>query len=101
MNQESCNENLFTALLEASPIKITIDEEKCHFSLYDPTGCKKCLEICPVVVFGCVPAEKRRVGVAPTIYKPTVVWGELCNGCGACIRVCPTNAITIEGIPLK
>ena len=85
--------------IKPTKMKITIDETKCRFSLYDPKGCKKCMEICPVVVFGCVPAEERKVGVAPTIYKITVVWEELCNSCGACVKACPTKAITIEMYP--
>jgi len=81
---------------EAKPVTITIDEEKCRFSLFDPTGCKKCLELCPVVVFGSVPAEERKIGSAPTRYKITKVWEELCNGCGACVSACPNEAITVR-----
>lgn len=77
-------------------VEITIDQAKCRFSLYDPKGCKRCMEICPAVVFGCVPAQEREIGVSPTIYKLTTPWAELCNGCGACVKACPTNAITIK-----
>ncbi len=80
---------------ETGRIKITVDRTKCRFSLFDPSGCKRCMEICPVVLFGCVPKE-RKAGSAPTVYALTIVWEELCNGCGACVQVCPTRAITLE-----
>lgn len=81
---------------QTKPVSITVDKNKCRFSLFDPTGCKKCLEVCPPVVFGCVPAEERKYGSAPTVYKLTIVWEELCNGCGVCVRICPQKAISIK-----
>ncbi len=76
------------------PIKIIIEKTKCRFSLFDPLGCKKCIEICPVVVFGSVPKD-RKPGGAPTIYELTLPWEDQCNECGACVQVCPTKAITL------
>jgi epoxyqueuosine reductase QueG len=83
-------------------ISIEVDSTRCRFSFYDPKGCKKCLEVCPPVVFGCVPVEKRKPGIAPTIYKLTTPWKKLCNGCRACIEICPEKAISITfgGTPL-
>ena len=90
-------------MAEKCPVEITVDQAKCRFSLFDPRGCKKCLEVCPVVVFGCVPAEERKTSGAPTVYRHTVVWPELCNGCGACVKMCPTQALSVKvnGQPIQ
>ena len=40
-------------------VEITIDKEKCNYSMYDPLGCKKCLQICSAKVFATRPAQKR------------------------------------------
>lgn len=40
-------------------VQITIDREKCNYSMYDPLGCKKCLQICSAKVFATRPAQKR------------------------------------------
>jgi len=89
-------------------VEITIDRDRCRFSMYDPLGCKQCLQICPIAVFGSRPVEKRDFSrpkeqrVDPTIWTLLVVWEDYCTGCGACIRACPHDAITIkfDGVPL-
>lgn len=44
---------------------ITINRKKCNYSMYDPTGCKKCLQICPAGVFCTRPIEKRDYSIPP------------------------------------
>jgi len=83
-------------------IEITIDRQKCTYSMYDPKGCKKCLQLCPVRVYATRPLEKRdfsippRERVDPTIWILLPTWADWCNGCGACVKECPTGAIVIK-----
>ena len=83
-------------------IEVTIDRNRCNYSMYDPTGCRKCLQICPVKVFSTRPEQKRDFTVPPAerldptrwVLIPT--WADWCNGCGACVENCPKEAITIQ-----
>ncbi len=83
-------------------IEITIDRKKCNYSMYDPTGCRKCLQICPVRVYATRPIEKRdfsippKERVDPTKWVILPTWADWCNGCGACVEECPKDAITIQ-----
>ena len=83
-------------------VQVTIDRKKCNYSMYDPLGCKKCLQICPVNVLATRPRDKRDFSIPPkeridpTIWVLLPTWADWCNGCGACIRECPKGAITIE-----
>jgi ferredoxin len=83
-------------------VKIVIDRNKCNYSMYDPTGCKKCLLACPAGVFCTRPLEKRdysippRERVDPTQWVILATWADWCNGCGACIEECPKDAIAIQ-----
>jgi indolepyruvate ferredoxin oxidoreductase alpha subunit len=55
--------------------KIVVNPEKC-------TSCKQCVSLgCPAIVF------KDKKGGIDTI---------LCNGCGMCVQVCPTGALSVE-----
>jgi len=76
---------------------IQIDYEKCRYSHWDPTGCKKCIRTCPAVVFGAVLNERRKY-IQPERYKIVVDWPEMCNGCGGCVKVCPHQAIKVQAV---
>jgi ferredoxin len=60
----------FTAFLDA----------RCIHGLSRKRDCSRCLEICP---FGAIQTVDRKITVNPY----------LCQGCGACALVCPTDAI--------
>lgn len=89
-------------------VEIIIDRDKCKYSMYDPKGCKKCIGICGSTVFATRPAQKRDFSlpkdqrVDPTIWILNTPWADLCNACGACLKVCPNDALTIkiDGKPL-
>ena len=90
-------------------VQINIDRAKCRFSMYDPLGCKKCLQSCPLAVFATRPDQKRDFSIPkdqrvdPTHWVLITPWDDHCNGCGACIRACPhaAIAITIDGVTVK
>lgn len=77
---------------------ITIDQEKCTV----PFLCKKCLQICPEVVFNVtrvMAKEKRLEEMDPRIdgnYVLSAARREKCTVCNRCIDVCPVDAIKIE-----
>ena len=78
--------------------KITIDQQKCTV----PFVCKKCLQICPMLVFSVtrvMAREERLREMDPRIdgnYVLHVVRRDKCTACNKCIEVCPVNAIKIE-----
>ena len=78
--------------------KITIDQEKCTV----PFLCKKCLQICPEVVFHVtrvMAKEERLKEMDPRIDGNYVLFAsrrDKCTGCNLCIDVCPVDAIKIE-----
>jgi heterodisulfide reductase subunit A len=61
--------------LEISPVRATIDEERC-------SGCRVCGSLCPykAITFD---AEK----------KVSMVNEVLCQGCGTCVAACPAGCI--------
>jgi NAD-dependent dihydropyrimidine dehydrogenase PreA subunit len=78
--------------------KITIDQQKCTI----PFACKKCLQICPMMVFSVrrvMAKEQRLKEMDPRIdgnYVLHVDRRDKCTVCNKCIEVCPVNAIKIE-----
>jgi MinD superfamily P-loop ATPase len=57
-----------------------IDLEKCSY-------CGKCAEVCAYNAIAVVPPERDRKG-------STLVFSNLCHGCGSCGYFCPSQAIT-------
>ena len=78
--------------------QITIDQEKCTV----PFLCKKCLQICPMLVFKVervMAREERLKEMDPRIdgnYELSAQRRDKCTVCNKCIEVCPVDAITIE-----
>ncbi len=83
-------------------VEVVIDRTKCNYSMYDPLGCKKCLQLCPVGVFSTRPIEKRDFSIPPkeridpTTWIILATWADWCNGCAACVQECPKGAISIR-----
>jgi len=57
-----------------------IDRERCDY-------CGHCAEVCNFHVLAVVPGQ-------------VLVFPELCHGCGACVRLCPSGAVSEVGRPL-
>ena len=55
-------------------VEITIDRNKCNYSMYDPMGCKTCLQICPLMVFATRPVEKRDFSIPPKERTDPTMW---------------------------
>jgi len=78
--------------------RITIDREKCTV----PFLCKRCLQICPMLVFDVdrvIDKEKRLEETDPRIDGNYVLFAtryDKCTGCNQCVDICPVNAIKIE-----
>jgi len=73
-------------------VRIEVNYDKCT----EPMLCRKCLQVCPLAVFGLEPLENRvEVGREPRKWKLDVVYPELCNGCGGCAKICPVEALTM------
>ena len=73
--------------------QLTINYNLCK----DPLNCRKCLSICPSLVFACG-ATKVWKGreTDPTEYRIVGRYYDKCSGCGDCQKVCPNGAIKIE-----
>lgn len=61
-----------------------INHQKC-------TGCKTCVTVCPMDVFGYQPKDRK---------VPLVQFPEECWHCNACVIDCPAKAVTLR-VPLS
>ena len=75
--------------------KIEIDYSKCTV----PFWCKKCLQVCPQLVFSVYCKQMERLKESdprePGVYEIIPVRRDKCNLCNKCVEVCPEDAITI------
>ncbi len=76
--------------------QIAIDYDMCK----DPLNCRKCLSVCPSVVFVCGPTKiwKGRE-TDPNEFKIVGRYYDKCSGCRDCERVCPNGAVKVEFVP--
>lgn len=66
----------------------------------DPLVCRKCLSVCPSVVFVCGPTKIWKGRETETNeYRIVGRYFDKCSGCGDCVKVCPNNAIQLEFVP--
>jgi NAD-dependent dihydropyrimidine dehydrogenase PreA subunit len=78
--------------------KITIDQQRCTV----PFVCKKCLQICPMLVFSVgrvMSKEQRLKEMDPRVdgnYVLRAMRRDKCTVCNKCIEVCPVGALKIE-----
>ena len=77
---------------------ISIDYGLCQ----DPLNCRKCLSVCPSVVFVCGPTKiwKGRESDAHE-YRIIGRYYDKCSGCYDCVKVCPNQAIQVTFVPLE
>lgn len=75
--------------------RIEIDQKKCT----TPYACKKCLQICPMAVFGITTVKMEKFKEtdenAPGTFKLRVAFGDKCIVCNECVEVCPVQALTV------
>lgn len=67
---------------------IAVERAKCCGVKHRNATCRRCVEICPK---GALSIEKRDL----------LIDAESCNHCGACITVCPTQALFSNWLPWK
>ncbi len=83
---DSCLEAVFdTKQTQAWNIKATINQQCLH---YHHSECRRCEEGCETFAIRFVPKVNQ-------IALPQINWQD-CNGCGACVRYCPTQAIHMK-----
>jgi len=75
--------------------KIVIDYTKCRI----PFACKKCLQICPQMIFSVKCEKEERLKETdpriPDMYKLRAIRPDRCTICNECIEVCTEGAIEI------
>ncbi len=66
----------------------------------DPLDCRKCLSVCPSVVFVCGPTKVWKGRESdPSEYRIVARYFDKCSGCGDCVTVCPIGAIELNFVP--
>ena len=71
---------------------IKIDYERC----LGAKKCGKCMYECPLGVFSYVPVGKFIPQKLPDKFKIIPFFEDICNGCGICVNVCPSECIILE-----
>jgi ferredoxin len=89
-------EPLDLTLLPVKMPQIEMDYSKCTV----PMWCKKCLQVCPQMVFKiyCKKMERGKESDIrePNIYEILPVRRDKCSMCGKCVEVCPEGALTVS-----
>jgi len=67
-----------------NPYKAVLDEPRCLKSRHKAMTCDRCVTVCP------------RQAITPG--KPLRIVSEACTGCGLCVPVCPTGALSLRGL---
>ena len=83
---QACEEGVFDLSTEPWDLAASLDDTKCL--LADGVSCQTCTDICE-------PRALRfdmRIRPAGKINLKT----EVCTGCGACLTICPTQAISLK-----
>ncbi len=71
---------------------IKIDHSKC----LSADKCGKCMRICPLGVFMKVPVGKFNPEKPPEKFRIEPFFEEICDGCKACVRICPVKCIELN-----
>ncbi|MFH1230116.1 MAG: 4Fe-4S binding protein [Planctomycetota bacterium] len=66
---------------------LNVDASKC-------TGCRACLTVCSLCHFKEVNIKKAALAIEAKFPKPGHYEPRVCNQCGTCASVCPTEAIS-------
>ena len=65
---------------------LNIIQDRCQPLRYSKAECRLCVDACPID--GCLSFENNSISVKR----------DICPGCGICTTVCPTGALTLEGL---
>lgn len=65
-----------------------VDASKCYVARGQP--CDYCVKACP---------EKPKAIRVTSAGSPAEVLGDACTGCGRCVQICPTEAVSLEALP--
>lgn len=72
---------------------IQIDYKKCK----NPLKCRRCLQVCPSVVFQVFPIKVEKFKeTGPEDFRVAPLYTPECTGCMECVQVCPKNAIAVS-----
>ena len=71
-------------------MKLTTNPDKC-------SGCRLCLQYCTIEHFDTLNPKKAALKIEAKFPKPGKFHPVVCNQCGQCMEVCPSEAIIKEG----